>query len=269
MPWRSGTVMDSRLEFIRLAELGELSMTELCRRFGISRQTGYLYLRRYRQAGPDGLVSRSSRPHHPLRREPQMRPGKLVFAVLLGMAALVGGAFLAGWLIIALLHVQVPLAWNTWWSYVHAIGLPQVAPYVTKIKLASSIGFGVPLLAWLGVLYRMFRTPERSLYGEARFARGGDLARQDALKNDPSGILAGRFGGRFIRVGKSKHLLLASPTRSGKGVGVVIPNCLAWASSLVMLDVKQEAYEKSAGWRATLGPSYLFDPFYESRRAAR
>jgi transposase InsO family protein len=62
MPWKSGTIMDSRLEFVRLAEQGDVSVAELCRRFGISRETGYLYLRRHRAAGVAGLNDRSSRP---------------------------------------------------------------------------------------------------------------------------------------------------------------------------------------------------------------
>jgi transposase InsO family protein len=62
MPWKSGTIMDIRLEFIRLAEAGDVSVAELCRRFGISRQTGHLYLRRHREAGDAGLVDRSRRP---------------------------------------------------------------------------------------------------------------------------------------------------------------------------------------------------------------
>jgi transposase InsO family protein len=70
MPWMSGTIMDSRLEFIRLVEQGDLTMTELCRRFGISRQTGYLYLNRFRQGGAEALTSRSSRPHSSPRRTP-------------------------------------------------------------------------------------------------------------------------------------------------------------------------------------------------------
>jgi transposase-like protein len=51
MPWKSGTIMDSRLEFVRLAEQGGVSVAELCRRFGISRETGFQYLRRYRESG--------------------------------------------------------------------------------------------------------------------------------------------------------------------------------------------------------------------------
>jgi transposase InsO family protein len=60
--------MDSRLEFVRLAEQGGVSMTELCRRFGISRETGYQHLRRYQAEGVDGLKDRSSRPHRSPRR---------------------------------------------------------------------------------------------------------------------------------------------------------------------------------------------------------
>lgn len=62
--------MDSRLEFVRLVEQGGVSVAELCRRFGISRETGFRYLRRYRAAGVAGLRDRSSRPHRSPRRTP-------------------------------------------------------------------------------------------------------------------------------------------------------------------------------------------------------
>ena len=68
MAWKSGTIMDSRLEFVRLVEQGDLSVSELCRRFGISRETGHLYLRRCREEGVEGLKDRSSRPHSSPRR---------------------------------------------------------------------------------------------------------------------------------------------------------------------------------------------------------
>jgi type IV secretion system protein VirD4 len=198
-----------------------------------------------------------------------MRRGKWFFVGISLLVALAAGMFFAGWLILFMLHVNAPLAWNTWWQYFQARDLPQVAPYVSKIKMSGGIGFGLPLVLWLVMFYLMFRSSERSLYGESRFADASDLNKQDVLKNDPNGILACRFGGRFIRVGKSKHLLLAAATRSGKGVSVVIPNCLEWKQSLVMLDVKQEAWEKSAGFRATLGPVYLFDPFTETKHSHR
>ena len=60
--------MDSRLEFVRMAEAGGVSVAELCRRFAISRQTGFQYLRRYREDGMAGLKDRSRRPHTSPRR---------------------------------------------------------------------------------------------------------------------------------------------------------------------------------------------------------
>jgi transposase InsO family protein len=60
--------MDNRLEFVRLAAAGGVSVAELCRRFGISRETGFQYLRRYREAGVAGLKDRSRRPHTSPRR---------------------------------------------------------------------------------------------------------------------------------------------------------------------------------------------------------
>jgi transposase InsO family protein len=65
--------MDSRQEFVRLAEQGNVSVAELCRRFGISRETGHLYLRRYRAEGTVGLQDRSSRPRQsPARCAPEI-----------------------------------------------------------------------------------------------------------------------------------------------------------------------------------------------------
>jgi transposase InsO family protein len=63
MPWKSISIMRSRQEFVRLAEQADVSIAELCRRFGISRQTGFAYLRRHREEGAAGLEDRSRRPH--------------------------------------------------------------------------------------------------------------------------------------------------------------------------------------------------------------
>lgn len=194
---------------------------------------------------------------------------KAITAILLGVLALVAANYLAGFITLWLLKQSTPLTATTYYQYWNVLGQPAWAPYTLRIKASGAMGLGLPVLLWLGVLYSMFRTRERSLYGESRFARAGDLAKQDALKEDPSGIIACRFGGRFIYVSKSKHLLLAAATRSGKGVSVVIPNCLKWAQSLVCLDVKKEAYEKSAGQRAKYGPVYLFDPFTDNKETHR
>ena len=68
MPWKSVSIMDSRREFVVLAQQGDVSVAELCRRFGISRQTGFAYLRRYRLGGDAALADRSRRPLSSPRR---------------------------------------------------------------------------------------------------------------------------------------------------------------------------------------------------------
>ncbi|WP_196297420.1 type IV secretory system conjugative DNA transfer family protein, partial [Xanthomonas albilineans] len=155
-------------------------------------------------------------------------------------------------------HAQVHLL--TYWRYWQVVDQPVWHPYATKIKLSGICGFGLPVMLYLIMVYAMLRTKVPDLYGNARWARSGDLSRHDVLKDDPHGLIACRFGRRFIRI-KSKHLLLAASTRGGKGVSVVIPNLLAWLESAVILDVKREAWEKTAGQRAKYGQVYLFDPF--------
>ena len=70
MPWKSVSIMENRREFVRLALQGGVSVAELSRRFGISRQTGFTLLRRHREEGDKGLEDRSRRPHSSPRRSP-------------------------------------------------------------------------------------------------------------------------------------------------------------------------------------------------------
>ena len=71
MPWKETTTMSLRTEFIHLAELEVANISQLCRRFGISRKTGYKWLKRYREGGESALADRSRRPHHSPRRSPE------------------------------------------------------------------------------------------------------------------------------------------------------------------------------------------------------
>src|SRR5271157_2985559 len=56
MPWKASSVMEEKLRFILEYERDEQTMSELCASFGISRETGYVWLRRYRELGKLGLV---------------------------------------------------------------------------------------------------------------------------------------------------------------------------------------------------------------------
>ncbi len=62
MPWRTQTIMDERARFVLEAQNSYLSHAELCRRYGISRPTGYKWLKRYEAEGLEGLGDRSHRP---------------------------------------------------------------------------------------------------------------------------------------------------------------------------------------------------------------
>ena len=64
MPWKETCVMDEKTAFIAECLRGELPMTALCERYGISRDTGYRLLGRYREEGPSGLQARSRAPRH-------------------------------------------------------------------------------------------------------------------------------------------------------------------------------------------------------------
>lgn len=64
MPWQEFTIMSQRLEFVVLARKEGANVARLCRRFGISRKTGYKWLRRFAASGEEGLVDQSRRPHH-------------------------------------------------------------------------------------------------------------------------------------------------------------------------------------------------------------
>lgn len=78
MPWRTPSIMDERIRFVLEAERGFHSFSELCRRFGISRPTGYLWVRRYEEEGLEGLKDRSHRP----RSCPYATPPEIVDRIL-------------------------------------------------------------------------------------------------------------------------------------------------------------------------------------------
>jgi len=128
---------------------------------------------------------------------------------------------------------------------------------------ASVIGVPLPVLLMIVAL-----KPKKNLHGEARFAREGEIRR--AGLRAKKGIVLGRVRGRFLMVGKMEHVLLEAPTGSGKGVGIVIPNLLQWPDSVVVLDIKRENYEITAGFRRAGGQKVvLFNPTDKEGRTAR
>lgn len=165
---------------------------------------------------------------------------------------------------------EQPVTWDTWWQYAEVMEQPNYAPYAWRIKLAGWLGIGMPITAFVGVLLLLLRRRDPSLYGEARFASSTDLAKKDMFKPSSTALVVGRMGSKLIYMSGQQFAILAAPTRSGKGVGIVIPNLLSYPDSVVVLDIKQENFELTSGWRASQGHAvHLFNPFAEDHRSSR
>lgn len=107
-----------------------------------------------------------------------------------------------------------------------------------------------------------FGKDKRSLHGEARFANKKEIEKMGLLQD--KGLVVGKLeSGELLKWKSSEFLALGAPTRSGKGVGIVIPNLMEWEESCVVLDIKQECFDFSSKYRRDiLGQEvYLFNPF--------
>lgn len=131
--------------------------------------------------------------------------------------------------------------------------------------------FGAGMVVGLvltGIMLWWLLKQKPPLHGAARFAKEGEI-RRAGFRAD-NGIVVGKKGGKFLTFGGSEHCIVEAPTRSGKGVGIVIPNLLSWQESVVVLDVKRENWDATAGFRQKFGQAvYLFNPTDPEGRTAR
>lgn len=190
------------------------------------------------------------------------------------VATLLGGIaafYLSGYLLLVFLGLDTAPGLTTWLTYARVADHPQVAPYAWRIWTAGALGVGLMLLVWAAIMVMLFKLrSHRNLHGRARFAGMLDLARKGMFKATDTGIVVGQTGGKLLRLSGQQFVILAAPTRSGKGVGVVIPNLLDYRESAVVLDIKQENFDLTSGWRKSIGHEvFLFNPFAEDRRSHR
>lgn len=94
-------------------------------------------------------------------------------------------------------------------------------------------------------------------FGSARWANFFELIRGGVLSGN--GLIVGKVWGRFLRFNQDGYAILFAPTRSGKGVGVVIPNLLAYQGSIICTDPKGENSAITARHRASLGPVFVLN----------
>ena len=98
-----------------------------------------------------------------------------------------------------------------------------------------------------------------STSSSTRFAKAKTLKKKSCNQNN--GIILGRLGLRHILTDQGEgHVLCVAPTRSGKGVGVVIPTLFNWKGSVVVYDIKGENWRQTAGFRSKFSNCIYFNP---------
>ena len=184
-------------------------------------------------------------------------------ALMLCAGAVVMLSYLAGYVL--LLSLRQPVRTATPLTVLRYAYYYADHPHIrARLVFACSVAV-VTSAALAGVVLLPRRA---SLHGDARFASRREIASAGLLGDE--GIILGRVGRRLLRLHGQQGVALAAPPRSGKGVGVVIPNALYWPGSLVCVDIKRENWTLTAGFRARCGQAcYLFDPFAEDGRTAR
>ena len=102
------------------------------------------------------------------------------------------------------------------------------------------------------------------LHGSARWAKLKDLKKARLFRKD--GVVVGGWPSWFGRVRELRHdgpehVLVWAPTRTGKGVGLILSPLLSWRESIICLDIKEENFAKTGGWLASIGHKVLrFEP---------
>lgn len=172
----------------------------------------------------------------------------LVLAVIGVWAYMAGGIFLLAFQ--RKFDESTPFTLYQYWYHYGDEKLVQKWLYIASaISLAILIS---PVIFFLS-------PGKRSLFGDARFASRLEVNKAGLLGE--KGIIVGQFAGNYLMFGGSQHVIMSAPTRSGKGVGIVVPNLLTWPDSVVVLDIKQENHAITSGYRSKHGqPCYLFNP---------
>ncbi|MCW3835054.1 conjugal transfer protein TraG [Sphingomonas canadensis] len=201
-----------------------------------------------------------------------MTPTKLLLGqILLVFAIVIAGIWFATQWAAAQLAYQPELgpAWFTlldrpiyrpwaifpWWYHFDAYA-PHVFDRAGAIAGASGfVGCGTAIA---GSLWRARQRRNVTTYGSARWATPREIERAGLFRD--TGVFLGRSSARYLRHSGPEHVMAFAPTRSGKGVGLVVPTLLGWTGSAVIHDIKGENWQLTAGWRARFSHCLLFNP---------
>ncbi len=143
-----------------------------------------------------------------------------------------------------------------WWWYSYEAYAPEI--FDKGAIIAASGGF-LSIIVAIGMsVWRAREVRDVTTYGSARWATAKEIEKAGLLGRD--GVVLGKHDRDYLRHDGPEHVLCFAPTRSGKGVGLVVPTLLTWPGSCIVHDIKGENWNLTAGWRARFGTVLLFDP---------
>lgn len=143
-----------------------------------------------------------------------------------------------------------------WWWYAYEAYAPRI--FVEGALIAASGGLLSIATAISMSVWRSREADDATTHGSARWATPTEIAKSGLLA--PDGVVLGKSENQYLRHDGAEHVLCFAPTRSGKGVGLVVPTLLTWPGSAIVHDIKGENWDLTAGFRARHGRVLLFDP---------
>ena len=151
--------------------------------------------------------------------------------------------------------IYAPWSLFVWWYQFDAY-----APHIFAKggQIAAGGGFIGVLFAITGSVYRGRSAKSLSTFGSSRWASQKQLRKVGLLSDE--GVFLGKAQKDYIRHDGAEHIMAIAPTRSGKGVGLVVPTLLSWTDSAVIHDIKGENWQLTSGWRSKFSHCLLFDP---------
>lgn len=162
------------------------------------------------------------------------------------------------WFDISGMPIYEPWKLFEWWYFFGAYA-PKIFERGGIIAASTGMlatGAAIGMAVWRSRLAKQVTT-----YGSARWAEREEIAKAGLMS--PAGVFLGMTLGKegaYLRHEGPEHVMAFAPTRSGKGVGLVVPTLLSWPGSAVIHDIKGENWNLTAGWRACFSHCLLFNP---------
>lgn len=157
--------------------------------------------------------------------------------------------------------IYQPTAWAFWLLQHSNTASLQVKQPLLAGALVVVVGSAITVMIVYGLNLRRARrlsANTEDLHGSARWASASDIQATGLLESNQGVYVGGWLNPstrhlHYLRHNGPEHVLAFAPTRSGKGIGLVIPTLLAWSESAVVYDIKGENWARTAGFRVKAG----------------